>query len=105
MERIEVGTVGDLDEKSVLRLSLPDGRAVTVAVLADGEYAAFEGLCPHKGAPITEGRICEDVVICPWHAFRFDLRSGEPVGTPSIMKLSVLPVTVESDRIFVTITK
>ncbi|WSQ14762.1 Rieske (2Fe-2S) protein [Streptomyces sp. NBC_01231] len=105
IERVEVGSVRDLDEKSVLRLSLPDGRPIAVALLADGEYTAFEGLCPHKGAPITEGRICEEAVICPWHGFRFDLRSGEPVGTPSIMKLSVLPVTVESDRIFVTITK
>jgi nitrite reductase/ring-hydroxylating ferredoxin subunit len=104
-ERVEVGSVRDLDEKSMLRQVLSDGRVIAVAATADGEYRAFDDRCPHKGAPMSKGRICEETIICPWHAFRFDMRSGEAVGTPSIMKLPMLPVTVESDRIFVTINK
>jgi nitrite reductase/ring-hydroxylating ferredoxin subunit len=105
VERIEVGSVRDVDEKSLLRVALPDDRVIVVVMLADGTYVAFDGRCPHKGGPISDGRICDDVVICPWHGFRFDLRSGDPAGMQSIMKLPVFPVTVESDRIFVTVTK
>jgi nitrite reductase (NADH) small subunit len=105
VERIEVGSVRDVDEKTVLRVAVSDDRVITVAQLTDGTYTAFDGRCPHKGGPISDGRICEDVVVCPWHAFRFDLRSGEHAEMQSIMKLPVFPVTVESDRIFVTVTK
>ena len=105
VERIDVGSVRDVDEKTVLRVALPGDRVIAVAQLADGTYIAFDGRCPHKGGPLSDGRICEDVVVCPWHGFRFDLRSGEHAGMHSIMKLPVFPVTVEADRLFVTVTK
>jgi nitrite reductase/ring-hydroxylating ferredoxin subunit len=105
VERVEVGFVRDVDAKSVLRVALSDDRVIAVVQLDDGTYTAFEGRCPHKSGPISDGRICEDVVVCPWHGFRFDLRSGEPAGMQSIMKLPVFPVTVESGRIFVTVNK
>jgi nitrite reductase/ring-hydroxylating ferredoxin subunit len=103
MQRVEVGSVDDLDEKSLLRVALSDGRVIAVAALADGEYRAFESNCPHRGGPIADGRLYDQAVICPWHGFRFDLRSGEVVGTASLMHLPLLPVTVEAGRIFVTI--
>jgi len=37
--------------------------------------------CPHEGGPLDEGDIEELgnrlLIICPWHSFDFDLRSGE----------------------------
>lgn len=103
VERVEVGSVSDLDEKSLLRVALSDGRVIAVAALDDGEYRAFESNCPHRGGPLADGSLHGQAVVCPWHGFRFDLRSGEVVGTPSLMHLPLLQVTVESGRIFVTI--
>jgi len=41
-----------------------------------GELFAIENSCPHQGGPLVEGSVEEGVVTCPWHAWRFDLRTG-----------------------------
>ncbi|KAL4062655.1 hypothetical protein V8B97DRAFT_1874662 [Scleroderma yunnanense] len=42
---------------------------------------AMESACPHLGADMSHADIeeCEDsvVVVCPWHRYDFDLRTGE----------------------------
>lgn len=42
-----------------------------------GSVFAMDNRCPHKGAPLTDGMLAGDQVVCPYHAFRFDTRSGE----------------------------
>jgi nitrite reductase (NADH) small subunit len=61
-----------------------DGRAVfehqgrTYAVFTvDGEVVVTDGTCPHRGGPIGEGVIRDGAVVCPWHWYVFDLRTGE----------------------------
>ena len=41
-----------------------------------GGVFAVENRCPHKGGPLAEGMLAEDAVVCPLHAFRFDMTSG-----------------------------
>lgn len=61
-----------------------DGRAVfehqgrVYAVFTvDGEVVVTDGTCPHRGGPIGEGVIRDGAVVCPWHWYVFDLRTGE----------------------------
>jgi nitrite reductase (NADH) small subunit len=42
----------------------------------DGAFYALENACPHQGGPIAEGWVEGLTVTCPWHAWCFDLRSG-----------------------------
>ncbi len=41
-----------------------------------GDVYALDNCCPHRGGPIAEGEIRDDRVICPWHEWTFDIRSG-----------------------------
>lgn len=41
-----------------------------------GGVFAVENRCPHKGGPLAEGMLAGDAVVCPLHAFRFDMQSG-----------------------------
>jgi nitrite reductase/ring-hydroxylating ferredoxin subunit len=43
----------------------------------DGETVVTDNACPHNGGPLSEGRVRDGAVVCPWHWFRFDLRTGE----------------------------
>ncbi len=52
-----------------------DGRALCVANV-NGSIAVLDGTCPHEGGPLGEGMIEDGCVVCPWHSFSFDLRSG-----------------------------
>ncbi len=39
----------------------------------DGTVFALSDTCPHQGAPLSEGQICEGTVYCPMHAWPFSL--------------------------------
>ncbi|MGB6687210.1 MAG: Rieske (2Fe-2S) protein [Terracidiphilus sp.] len=74
-----------------------DGRALCVANL-DGSIAVLDGVCPHEGGPLGEGVIEENRVVCPWHAYAFDLRSGVSEQDASL-KAEVLEATVEGGEL------
>ena len=67
----------------------------------DGEFFAYENRCVHQGGPVCEGRILgrvevvlnedktvagerfsatETHLICPWHGYEYDLRTGRCVA-------------------------
>jgi pyruvate oxidase len=53
------------------------GRAVCLTRTAAG-YGALDNRCPHQGGPLGDGQIEGDYVICPWHAYEYDPRTGQP---------------------------
>lgn len=52
------------------------GMAVAVFNGGEGRFFACGAICPHEDGPLAEGWIEGDAVICPWHGFDFDLRTG-----------------------------
>ncbi|MEM1060956.1 MAG: Rieske 2Fe-2S domain-containing protein [Planctomycetota bacterium] len=71
--------------------SIPDGTGrafevdgVIVAVFRIGDsYHAIDDACPHAGAPLCDGAFEDGVVVCPWHAWRFDVRDGSWIDNPT----------------------
>lgn len=45
-------------------------------------YAMSE-TCSHAGGPLSEGELDGNLVQCPWHASRFDIRTGQVKGGPA----------------------
>jgi NADPH-dependent 2,4-dienoyl-CoA reductase/sulfur reductase-like enzyme/nitrite reductase/ring-hydroxylating ferredoxin subunit len=81
-----------------------DIREQKVLVVRSGErILAFDGYCPHAGAPLAEGVRCGDHVICPWHKASFDLRSGALVEPPAVDPLPRYPARVEDGRVLVSL--
>lgn len=50
-----------------------NGQAYAVWRSRDGLHAVLD-LCPHRGAPLSMGRIIEGRIACPYHGWRFDGR-------------------------------
>lgn len=51
---------------------------VRVAVFRlDRGWFALKDACPHMGSSLADGRIRDDRVTCRWHAWSFDLATGE----------------------------
>jgi nitrite reductase/ring-hydroxylating ferredoxin subunit len=48
-----------------------------VVVLHEGEVYAMEDACNHSGASMLKGWIEDDCLVCPAHAYAFDLKTGE----------------------------
>jgi nitrite reductase/ring-hydroxylating ferredoxin subunit len=105
MALIAVCRVDEVPEAKALCRNLPDGLHIALARVADapGRFVAFENRCPHYNAPIGMGRIKDGIVTCPWHFFRFDIRSGEAVGLPSTMRLRMFPTLVNEQQIYIDV--
>jgi len=73
---ITLGEANYLPPGTFTRFELAEGEELAVYNI-DGEYYATENFCPHKGALLTEGRLCGHVVECGWHGWQFDVRNGE----------------------------
>jgi nitrite reductase/ring-hydroxylating ferredoxin subunit len=77
----------NLGNISVVRAGLPldielNGSQFRIIDL-DGKLIAYSTRCPHMLGPLGEGRIDGGVVECPWHGYRFDVRTGACVsGAP-----------------------
>ncbi len=55
----------------------------------EGHFCATDNSCPHQGGPLGEGTLEEDVVTCPWHAWRYNVRTGCAVLTPNVRTFDV----------------
>ncbi|MBX3260567.1 MAG: Rieske 2Fe-2S domain-containing protein [Labilithrix sp.] len=74
--RKEVGRVAlaEVREKGLVRVPHPPFDVLVAWV--DGEVFAIEDACNHAGASLSEGWLEEDCVVCPMHAYVFELRTG-----------------------------
>ncbi len=55
----------------------------------EGQFCATDNTCPHQGGPLGEGKLQGDVVTCPWHAWRYNVRTGCAVLTPNVRTFDV----------------
>ena len=69
-----------------------------------GDYYAIDNICPHRGAPLGEGRIEEGILICPNHEWRFELKSGWCPQNPEL-STEVYPIKVHEGKIYVRLEK
>ena len=94
----------ELVPEAILCKRLPGiGEVAVVRLGATDEIVAFRPRCPHALGPLAEGKLRGTVLVCPWHFFRFDLRTGKVAGAESILRLTCYPVKVESGEILVDV--
>lgn len=58
-----------------------DGTRIAVFRTRDG-YHALADRCNHMGGPLSHGDVTGSTVTCPWHGWRYDLRTGARVDRP-----------------------
>lgn len=89
---------------------IPEGRGIAVDIGEKrialfryrGEVFALDETCPHRGGPLHDGFLDRGVVLCPWHQWQFDLKTGcSPVNPLS--RVRVYPVRVEGTEVFLEI--
>jgi nitrite reductase (NADH) small subunit len=65
-----------------------------------GEIAVLENDCPHRGGPLGQGIIEEGRVVCPWHAWAFDVKDGTALHDEAA-RVKVYEVRLEGDQALV----
>lgn len=69
----------DQDEAMMVRRqTVLDGRLATAMreVEVNGTRVRHATVCPHLGGPLDDAPVEDGCIRCPWHGYRFDLRTG-----------------------------
>lgn len=66
-----------------------------------GKVYAFQEFCTHRYGPLSEGKLEDHQVICPWHGSCFDIRSGKVVEGPAKVDLKMYSTMVRGGKIFI----
>lgn len=90
----------------------------------DGMLVAWRNHCPHQGGPVCQGKTMKRVeerldgerkslgihyvegslnVVCPWHGWEFDVRTGRHVGLGTL-RLASVPVESRDGAIYIKLS-
>ena len=121
MRSVNIGSASDFTDPGRKVIAL-DRFEVAVFKL-DGEFFAYLNHCPHMGGPACQGKmiakveevIAEDKtskgmafsktklhIVCPWHAYEFDIRTGVHPGNARA-RLRKIKVTVMDGEVVIAV--
>lgn len=81
-----------IDDKEVLLCRIKD------------EFFAVGAYCTHYGAPLEEGILKGDTIICPWHHSWFNAKSGKLMEPPAMDSLPKYEIKTEGDSETIDLT-
>jgi len=79
-----------------------EGRSVAVFRTRGGTVLAADNECPHRGGPLADGILAGGQIVCPLHAFRFNLSTGA-CDQDGACELNLYPVEIHEGWIFIRV--
>jgi nitrite reductase/ring-hydroxylating ferredoxin subunit/uncharacterized membrane protein len=87
----------ELPENQLRRV---EANGMPVLLVRKGRHIyAIAETCAHLGGPLSEGKLENDAVRCPWHGSCFSLANGRVLEGPSVHAQPVLEVRVRDGQI------
>jgi len=94
-----VARFADVPEDRGLEVQAGDRKIVLLRV--GEQLRAYQGECPHAGAPLAEGALCHGRLTCPWHKAQFRIEDGGLCEPPALDSLKRYPLELRDDEIWV----
>lgn len=69
------------------------------------KYYAFGTTCPHAGAPLAEGALFGEKIICPWHDASFSIITGKPEYGPVLDGIQTFEVNERDGKLYVKVPR
>ena len=69
----------------------------------DGEVHAFEDICTHQFAYLSEGELVAREIKCPLHGAKFDVTTGKALSLPAVKPVPKHEVKVEDGNVYVAL--
>jgi nitrite reductase/ring-hydroxylating ferredoxin subunit len=100
MPLVNAGPIAQLPPGSVMEVEA-EGEFYAVCN-AGGTVYAMGGTCLHHGGPLGHGTLEGCRVVCPWHLWEFDCRTGEYDRNPNL-RVPTYPVRIENGEIILEV--
>lgn len=99
MTQHAVARLAQLDEHRPLRVQA--GNEELILIRQGDQVHAYQGNCPHAGAPLEEGVVCGGLLVCPWHKAAFAVDDGVVCEPPALADLRRYKAWVKGDEVWV----
>lgn len=98
-EWTEVARLSDLPDGQPFRANAGD---VPLVLVRRGDTVdALANACSHQGGPLSEGKVIDGCLECPWHQTRFSLATGKVVDGPGVFAQPRYPVRIQDGAVLV----
>src|SRR5215213_706757 len=101
MKEIKIATTSELKDGEMKQVSAEGTDILLTRV--DGRYHAVGAHCPHYGAPLAEGVLSGDRIVCPWHHACFNATTGDLEEPPALDSLPCYEVRVDGESVIVSL--
>ncbi|MDP4174271.1 MAG: FAD-dependent oxidoreductase [Bacteroidota bacterium] len=94
---INIGKLSEFEENEMRSVTID--KHSFLLIRSEGKVYAIDGLCTHYGAPLEEGILCRENVICPWHHSYFNIKTGKAIEPPAFNSLNRYDVILNGEDI------
>jgi nitrite reductase (NADH) small subunit len=99
-EFIKIAKTSELPEADGAAEFTVGDRTICVANV-NGEYCAMDNVCPHEGGPLGMGYVDGSKVVCPWHGWEIEAKTGNAASGEGVVP--VYELRIEGDDVSVNL--
>ncbi|MGA8030408.1 MAG: Rieske 2Fe-2S domain-containing protein [Bryobacteraceae bacterium] len=100
MPLVKVKALSELPPGAVAEVDV--GGATYAICNVDGDVHCVEGTCPHAGGPLGEGNLDGNYLVCPWHGWEYDCRTGLNNFDEDV-RIQTYPTVVQDGNILIDV--
>jgi len=103
MKQLEavVANINDLQDGEMQQVCV--GETEVLLARVDGKFHAVGAHCTHYQAPLAQGVLSGNQVICPWHNACFSILTGDQQEPPGLDSLPHYQVRLEGENVIVSV--
>ncbi len=94
-----VAKTDDLDEEEVMSVFI--GKKELCLYNVEGEFYATDAICTHENVGLADGFVVGDIIECPLHGGKFEIKTGKPANPPVTVGIETYPVKIEGDTVLI----
>ncbi len=98
---VAVAATDEFQDGKMKQLSV-NGTDILLARV-NGNYHAVGAYCTHYGAPLVDGVLNGERLVCPWHHTCFNVTTGDLQEPPALDALPCYQVKLDNDQVIVRI--
>jgi nitrite reductase/ring-hydroxylating ferredoxin subunit len=89
-------------KEKIPQLLIVRGQSICL-VMRDDSYFAAENKCTHNGESLSKGVVnFMGEIVCPWHGYRFNLKTGRECAERS-RDLLIYPMKENEEGVFIAL--
>ena len=80
----------------------PLGDKTVCVANVNGTCAAMDNICIHRGGPLGQGIVVDGKVVCPWHGWMYDPKTGAADVDPN-SRVHIYPIKLDGEDVMVDV--